>query len=72
MTRSDAPGGAGERLVTVCASCLCAICWHGDLYCCEAKTAGTVQMTVTQLRRLKLEHRSHYSVKRIREVCGDA
>jgi hypothetical protein len=59
-----------ERVVTVCAACLCASCWHGDFMCDEAKDADITTRTVSQLRKLRREHPSHYSVKKIREVCG--
>lgn len=57
-------------MVTVCSACLCASCWHGEFYCAQAQTASTVEKPVSELRRLNREHRSHYSVKKVREVCG--
>ena len=59
-----------DRMVTVCAACLCASCWHGEFYCSEAQTAGAVEKPVRELRRLKLEHRYNYSVAKVRNVCG--
>ncbi|MGD0968652.1 MAG: hypothetical protein ABR949_10225 [Candidatus Aquilonibacter sp.] len=47
--------------VTVCDACLCASCWQGVFYCGQYRTAGTKQMTVTALRRLKREHESYWS-----------
>lgn len=48
--------------VTVCAACLQASCWQGAFYCEEAKTAGTVEKTRTELRRLALEDPSYWDI----------
>ena len=45
--------------VTVCSSCLTAACWQGEFYCENYKTAGTVEMEVGKLKKLKLED-PHY------------
>ena len=50
-----------DRLVTVCDKCLRASCWHGEFMCDDARSAGTVQKTVAQLRSLRLEHPHHFS-----------
>ncbi len=41
--------------VTVCANCKRASCWYGSFMCDDSKTAGTIQMTLKELRKLKLE-----------------
>ena len=51
-------------LVTVCDSCLQASCWHGEFMCDNAKTAGTVEKTVNELKALGLEH-SHYWISQL-------
>ncbi len=68
---TDAPR-PGDRLVTVCAACWCASCWHGEFMCSDAGGASTLRVPVRQLRRLKREHSSHYSAAKVRRVCGDA
>ena len=64
--REDSAG----RLVTVCDACLRAACWHGIFMCDEARDAGTVEKTVAELRALKREHSSYYSVREVERVCG--
>ncbi len=60
-----------DYLVTVCAECLCASCWHGEFPCDSHKTADTMDQAASFLRTLKREHPSYYSRKRLLEVCGD-
>ena len=50
-----------DETVTVCASCLRASCWHGELYCDDYKSAGTVQKTVGELLELDREHWSYWN-----------
>ena len=51
MSKSD------EEKVTVCSECKRACCWHGHFMCEEAyASAGTVEVTVGELRKLGLEH----------------
>ncbi len=38
--------------ITVCDACLCASCWQGEFYCEEARSAGTVRKTITEMRAL--------------------
>jgi hypothetical protein len=52
-----------ERKVTVCAACLCASCWQGELYCDQAKTAGTVEKTIRELFQGNLREDSGYWFK---------
>ena len=46
------------HLVTVCAKCLRASCWHGLEMCDEARGAGTVEKTAAELKQMCLEHPS--------------
>lgn len=64
------PSADDDRVVVVCSFCLRASCWHGVFYCSDAHTAGTVERTVRQLRRLGVEHASHYSVEAVRRYVG--
>ena len=59
-----------DLLVTVCAACLRASCWHGIFYCDHAVGAGTRRMSVRQLNALCREHPSYYSAEEIARVCG--
>lgn len=45
-----------DEKVTVCSECHRAACWHGTFMCEESRNASTVEMTVAELRELKLEH----------------
>ena len=65
MTRDD------DRQVTVCAECLKASCWHGEFMCDRSRSADITTRTVRELRKLNREHPSHYSVEKIRAVCGE-
>lgn len=57
-----------ERLVTVCDKCLQASCWQGLFYCDDYVTAGTVDKTVAELKKLNLEHPSYWSVPHLRKI----
>lgn len=50
------------RVITVCSACQRASCWQGKFYCESYKTAGTVRLTVGELRRLKVEHPDYWDV----------
>lgn len=50
-----------DYLVTVCAACLTASCWHGDFYCQKHKTASTRLMRASELQALDRENPDHYS-----------
>ena len=69
-------GGASKEcaccdyIVMVCASCRCASCWHGEFLCHASATAATVDVRASELRSEQREHQSHFSVSKIREVCG--
>lgn len=54
VTPSEA--GDDSRLVTVCAECKTASCWHGKFMCDKAKFADVMQMPVSELRELGREH----------------
>jgi len=49
-----------DKLVTVCDSCLCACCWQGEFYCEEFKTAGTVEKTIRELKKLNIEDSGYW------------
>ena len=45
-----------DAVVTVCSSCQCASCWQGQFNCWQRyKSAGSMNMTVAELRGLALE-----------------
>lgn len=50
------------NLVTVCSNCLRAACWQGAYMCDEYVLSGTVNKTVGELSRLKLEHPSYWDI----------
>jgi len=49
-----------DRLVTVCEACKMACCWHGVFLCEDYRTAGTIQLSISELRRLTLEHPQYW------------
>ena len=59
-----------QRMVTVCDVCHRASCWHGVDLCDDAQMAGTVEVPVALLDQWGYENPKHYSVERVREVCG--
>ena len=54
-----APEVGADWWVTVCAACLTAICWHGEMMCDQAREAGTCEMRARALMRLEREHSKH-------------
>ena len=46
--------------VTVCSECLTASCWHGEFMCDGAKYADIKEMPKSELKKLGLEHPSHW------------
>jgi hypothetical protein len=48
-----------DKKITVCNKCLRASCWHGFFHCEDYKTAGTIEKTIGELKKLNLED-SHY------------
>lgn len=50
-------------VVTVCDKCFQASCWHGEILCWESQNAGTVEMTVTELREKATgEHEAYWDI----------
>lgn len=60
-----------DYLVTVCASCLTASCWHGEFMCGNSRTANVIDKRASELRELGREHSSNYSRKKLLKVCGE-
>lgn len=65
------PKDRDTRLVTVCAECLQASCWHGEFMCDRSQNADTLDVPVYELQRMKREHPSHFSVENIAKVTGE-
>lgn len=61
-----------DYLVTVCAECLMASCWHGEFMCQRAVDAGITHRRASELRALGREHPSHFSLEKLREVYGSS
>jgi hypothetical protein len=59
-TPADTPRDDDNRRVTVCSVCVTASCWNGLFYCDGYKEAGTVDLTVAQLRALNREHPDYW------------
>jgi hypothetical protein len=49
-----------DKVVTVCDHCLRAACWQGHFFCDNYKGAGTVEKTVSELVKLRLEHPGYW------------
>lgn len=49
-----------DRLVTVCAECKQASCWQGQFYCDSYKTASTIELPISELRKMGLESPEHW------------
>lgn len=49
------------KKITVCSKCLRASCWQGTFYCEESKSAGTVEKTEPELKKLDLEHSEYWT-----------
>jgi hypothetical protein len=50
-----------EWMITVCDACLCACCWQGELYCHNAKYAGTTDITIREARTLGRESPDYWT-----------
>ncbi len=61
---------SANEMITVCAECLTASCWHGEFYCDKYKTADITKKTRKELDVLNLEHPHNYSRSKIAEVHG--
>ena len=59
-----------DKLIEVCSECKKASCYHGEFMCDEARYAGTELMSRKELDKLKLEHPSRYSNKKLMKVFG--
>lgn len=61
-----------NKLVMVCNACMKASCWYGEFRCEHSTFAGTVVLTVGDLRKLKLEHPDSWTDKKFLKIYGDA
>lgn len=61
-----------DYLVTVCAECLTASCWHGVFMCQQSAGADIKTLRASDLRALDREHPSHYSTAALVRVYGSA
>lgn len=59
-----------DYMVTVCASCLTASCWHGEFMCEKARYANITMLTASKLRELDREHPDHFSPEKLLSVTG--
>jgi len=59
-----------DYLVTVCAACRRASCWHGELMCERARDAGTVDVRASVLRAENREHPDNLSTTKLQSTCG--
>jgi hypothetical protein len=48
------------RLVAVCDHCQRASCWQGKFMCDASRYAGTYNMPIDELKKLKLENPSYW------------
>lgn len=53
-----------EDLITVCDKCLQASCWQGIFMCDDSQTAGVVEKTRRELKKLGREHPSFWKTNR--------
>lgn len=60
-----------DYMVTVCAACRCASCWHGEFMCQQSGTANTVDVAASVLRAENREHASNFSEGKLMNVCGN-
>lgn len=54
-------GDPDDRLVTVCAACLCASCWQAKFFCQEARNANVQRLPIRELRKLDREHADYWT-----------
>lgn len=47
--------------ITACDACKQASCWQGIFFCDKYQSAGTMELTVAELRQLDLEHPSYWA-----------
>ena len=56
----EVPDAPDDKMVTVCAVCHRACCWLGEFMCDESQNADLVNMHVSELRKLDLEHEEYW------------
>ena len=49
-----------KQPITVCDKCLRACCWKGIFMCDDSRYAGTKEMPLSELKKLKLEHPDYW------------
>lgn len=59
-----------DYVVTVCAECLTASCWHGEFMCERSRSAKTADRKASDLREARLEHADNFSPAKLLKVCG--
>lgn len=52
--------GKEDSLITVCASCLRACCWQGTYLCDHAQNADIVELPISLLTTMDLEHSDYW------------
>lgn len=61
-----------DKPVMVCAECLTAACWYGQIMCGDARNAGAVVKTAGELRRLGREHEDYWTDAMFARIYGTA
>ena len=51
-----------DPLITVCAACNRACCWHGEFMCEDAVGADTKRVKESELIKLRLEHPDYWKL----------
>lgn len=64
------PDRVKDWCVTICDACRTASCWHGEFMCERSQHAGTTEAWASQLDVEHREHRSNYSLTKLRAVTG--
>ena len=59
-----------NKLVEVCDKCLTASCWYGEFMCDEADCAGTIFVTVSELRKDNREDEYYWSDVCMEKIYG--
>ena len=49
-----------NQLITVCDKCLKASCWQGVFMCDDSVNAGTIEKSISELKKLNLEHSDYW------------
>lgn len=50
-----------DKMVTVCAECLCASCWQGVFLCQKSRDANIVSLPIKALRAMGREHEEYWN-----------